>query len=89
MEENNLMEAFTNLNINDKRNSYNEELLKLYELLKSGFELNMADNSNALYNYNRNTDSELSEGDYLIREYKNILLIRQLFIDYMIYTKNR
>ena len=73
--------GFSNLNTNDKRNSYNEEILKIYELLKSGFDIGENDSNFTLYNYDSNNEQDFSEDEFLTNEYRNILLIREMVIN--------
>jgi len=87
MEKNNLIIAFSNLDINDKRNSYNEELLRIYELLKSSFNNIENDPRFQLHNYDSNYEHNLSEDEFLTNEYKNILMIREMIINYIIMKK--
>lgn len=86
MEIDNLVVAFSNLNSNDKRNSYNEEILRIYELLKTYFDENNCNYK--VHNYNSNEESEISEDEFLINEYKNILVLREMIINCIFMKKN-
>ena len=77
MDEENMYIAFRNLEINEKRNLYNEEVVKLYELLKN-INGNSTEQSSVLRNYNINADSELTEEEYLSYEFENIYLGSEL-----------
>lgn len=87
MDEENMYIAFRNLEINEKRNLYNEEVVKLYELLKN-INGNSTEQSSVLRNYNINTDSGLTEEEYLSYEFENIIKLREQIIKY-IASKNK
>lgn len=86
MKSDSLITTFKSLDYNNKRNAYNTEIQKIFELLKH---LNLIDKDDCIYNYNSNTDSILSEGEYLTFEYKNILSIRQKLISYIVEKENK
>lgn len=69
--------AFDNLEINEKRNAYNEEILKLFEMLKT---LSGEGFNKKIWNYNSNEDYYLSEEEYLSHEYQNILELRNIIL---------
>lgn len=79
MEHEELIATFFNMDITDKRNAYNEEILRLYETIKSFFNYNnqMEDK---LYNYHISNDKYLNEEEYLTKEYENLIKIRELFL---------
>ena len=56
MVESELFESFEQLSTNHKRNSLNEEMLKIYEILHSIIKNeNTNDNTSNISNYNQNT----------------------------------
>lgn len=77
-ESNELVEAFLNLDINDKRNEFNIEIIKIFEILKEFMNI---DTTYKLCNYNKNVDSILNEDNYLALEYQNIMKIRQYILE--------
>ena len=77
-EKSELIDAFSNLNTNNKRNTYNNEIIKLFEILKEYMRLNTTDE---LYNYNSYMHSILDEDNYLVLEYQNIMKIRQYVLN--------
>lgn len=85
MDKQELLLAFSNMDINDKRDCYNEEILKMFELLKLYFD-DSRDYDLSIDNYNFNKDFLLNEDEYLTKEFKNILTIQE-FIIYSISAK--
>lgn len=87
MEKDDLIAVFSNLETNDKRNSYNEEILKIYELLKSAFNFSGNNPNFTLHNYDSNKEENISEDEFLINEYRNVLMLREMIINCMILKK--
>lgn len=78
-----LSAVFSNLNINSKRNVYNQEKLKLFELLRIIINVNLDDIVTNFRNYDQNDDSYFDEGEYLELEYQNLLLLREILLFYI------
>lgn len=82
--EHELYEKFKKIGLNDKRNEFNQEMIRIYELVNQitkakGFEL---DNSNII-NYNIEKDKSMSEDEYLFYQYQNLINIRKTIINYI------
>lgn len=80
MENQNLNEAFKNLDTNEKRNEYNAEISKIYEILKVIISAKGYKEVKNLRNYDVEEDRNLTEDEFLAYEYQNILLFRDLLL---------
>lgn len=80
MEKEELKLAFKELSLNDKRNIYNEEILKLFEIFRTYFNAEQLISSQELYNYNVYNDEFLDEEKLLEKEYLNILCLREVIL---------
>lgn len=82
--ENELYEKFKKLGLNDKRNEFNQEMIKIFILINQitkskGF---TEDNTNII-NYNSAEDKKISEDEYLFYQYQNLINIRKSIINYI------
>ena len=83
MIENELFSKFENLSTNDKRNVFNEEMIKIFELLKAITSNHEYVNNLNVSNYNPNTENIISEDEYLFKAYKDLINIRKILIEYV------
>lgn len=79
-----LYEKFVKVGLNDKRNIFNQEMVKIFELLNqvtnaTGYEKEVA----KIINYDINKDKKISEDEYLFYQYQNLINIRKLVINYL------
>lgn len=79
-----LYEKFVKVGLNDKRNIFNQEMAKIYELLNQvtnamGYEKDVT----RIINYDVTSDSKISEDEYLFYQYQNLINIRKLIINYL------
>lgn len=84
MDKQELKQAFDNLDLNQKRNAYNEEILKLFELFRDYCNMESTISNLPLYNYNIYNDEFLEEDEVLSKEYLNILYLRELILTTLI-----
>lgn len=82
--ENELYEKFNKLGLNDKRNEFNQEMIKIFELVNQitiakGFKKDTAN----IINYDIAKDQSMSEDKYLLYQYKNLINIRKSIINYI------
>ena len=82
--ENELYEKFNKLGLNDKRNEFNQEMIKIFELINQitiakGFQNDAAN----IINYDIEKDQSMSEDEYLLYQYKNLINIRKVIINYL------
>lgn len=82
--ENELYEKFNKLGLNDKRNEFNQEMIKIFELINQitiakGFQNDTAN----IINYDIEKDQSMSEDEYLLYQYKNLINIRKVIINYI------
>ena len=82
MIENTLFEKFEKLSNNDKRNVFNEEMIKIFEFLKTISINSEKINELSISNYNSNTEKSISEDEFLCKSYKNLINIRKALIEY-------
>ena len=82
--ENELYEKFNKLGLNDKRNEFNQEIIKIFELVNEitiakGFQ----NEKTNIINYNIVKDQSISEDQYLFYQYQNLINIRKTIINYI------
>ena len=78
MIEQELIGAFSQLNINEKRNQISAELEKLGLLLDTVHqEYNIQKLPSSLYAYNKATNKNMSNEEYFNKMYENIIFIRK------------
>ncbi len=80
MEKEEIKQAFEQLSLNEKRNVYNEEILKIFEIFRTYCNAEDIISSQQLYNYNIYNDDSLTEEELLTKEYLNILYLRELIL---------
>ena len=86
--ENELYEKFNKLGLNDKRNEFNQEMIKILELINhitktKGYENDMV----KTINYDIIKDKSMSEDEYLFYQYQNLINIRKTIINYLSWNK--
>ena len=82
--ENELYEKFNKLGLHDKRNEFNQEMIKILELINhitktKGYKNNMV----KPINYDIIKDKSMSEDEYLFYQYQNLINIRKTIINYL------
>jgi len=82
--ENELYEKFNKIGLNDKRNEFNQEMIKIFELINQittakGFQNDITN----IINYDIIKDKSMSEDEYLFYQYKNLINIRKAIINYI------
>lgn len=82
--ENELYEKFKKIGLNDKRNEFNQEMIKIFTLVNQitkakGYENDVAN----IINYNAVEDKTMSEDEYLFYQYQNLINIRKAIINYI------
>ena len=82
--ENELYEKFNKVGLNDKRNIFNQEMIKIFELVNQvtnakGYEKELA----KIINYDITKDMKISEDEYLFYQYQNLINIRKLIINFL------
>lgn len=77
MEYEELYESFSKLGLDDKRNAYNQELLKVYFLIKEYINKQNISIETDFYNYQKGLDRNLSESELLDKNFKNIYSIKR------------
>lgn len=78
MVEQDLINAFSQLGINEKRNQISAELEKLGLLLDTVHqEYNIQKLPSSLYTYNKATDEKMSNEEYFNKMYESIIFIRK------------
>ena len=74
------IEAYNNLDTNNKRDKLNHELLVIKELLKeTESDLNL-DNDVDIYDYNPENDKDWTEDDFLMSTYQDVYNIERELI---------
>lgn len=86
--ETNLYEKFNKIGLNDKRNEFNQEMLKIFELVNQitkaeGFE----NDKENMINYDVIKDKTISEDEYLFYQYQNLINIRKAIINYILWKE--
>ena len=82
--ENQLYEKFIKVGLNDKRNIFNQEMAKIYELLNQVTNaVCFEKDATKIINYDVTNDSKISEDEYLFYQYQNLINIRKLIINYL------
>lgn len=81
---NELFDKFKNLGLNDKRNEFNQEMLKIFALISEitkskGYQGEIVN----IINYNLAKDQGMSEDEYLSLQYQNLINIRKSIINYI------
>ena len=74
------IEAYNNLDTNNKRNKLNREILTIGEYIKNIEEKLGLKNEIDLYNYNAYKDNNLSEDEFLVSTYQDIFNIEREII---------
>ena len=82
--ENELYEKFNKIGLNDKRNEFNQEMIKILELVNQitkakGYEKDIVE----IINYDIIKDKSMSEDEYLFYQYQNLINIRKSIINYL------
>jgi len=82
--ENELFDKFKLLGLNDKRNEFNGELLKIHALINEitkakGYQGQISN----IINYNLANDKNISEDEYLFLQYQNLINIRKSIVNYI------
>ena len=82
--ENELYEKFNKIGLNDKRNEFNQEMIKIFELVNlitkaKGYQNDIA----KIINYDSIRDESMSEDEYLFYQYQNLINIRKTIINYI------
>ena len=82
--ENELYEKFNKIGLNDKRNEFNQEMIKILELVNQikkakGYEKDIV----KIINYDIIKDKSMSEDEYLFYQYQNLINIRKSIINYL------
>ena len=84
MVESELFIKFEKLSTNDKRNAFNEEMIKIFGLLTAITKIKETETENLnISNYNSNTEKSISEDEYLVKAYKDLINIRKVLINYI------
>lgn len=77
MEEyNKLFNEYSKLGLDDKRNIYSEEIIKISLLLKEHLKLFNLDLINEPYNYKKDIDKRMTESELLNRNYEDIYILK-------------
>ena len=79
-----LYEKFKKIGLNDKRNEFNQEMIKILEIINQitkvkGYENDMT----KIINYDIIKDQTMSEDEYLYYQYQNLINIRKSIINYI------
>lgn len=74
------IEAYNNLDTNNKRNKLNREILTIGEYIKNIEEKLGLKNEIDLYNYNAYKDNNLSEDEFLVSTYQDVFNIEREII---------
>ncbi len=82
--ENELYEKFNKIGLNDKRNEFNQEIIKIFELVNmitkaKGYQNDIA----KIINYDSIRDESMGEDEYLFYQYQNLINIRKTIINYI------
>jgi len=72
----NLFEKFSKLGINEKRDAFSEEIIKISYILRNYLNKYNQDIIEEPYNYSKVNDEDLSETDFLDLEYKDLYYIK-------------
>lgn len=80
MEYEQLYENYSKLGLDDKRDAYNQELLKVYFLIKEYLTKQNIVFEEKFFNYQKGIDKELSESELLDENFKNIYNIKRELI---------
>ena len=67
---------FSKLGLNEKRDAFNEELVKVAYILKNYLNKYNQDILDEPYNYKKELDKEMTESEFLNLNYKNIYYIK-------------
>lgn len=79
-----LYEKFKKIGLNDKRNEFNQEMIKIFTLINQITEIKGFESENEkLINYNIKEDKSISEDEYLFYQYQNLINIRKAIINYI------
>ena len=84
-----LFNNFSKLGLDEKRNAFNEELIKVAYLIKNHLKYFNQDIKNEPYNYNKGTDKVLTESELLDLNYKNIYYIKSELLILMSLIESR
>lgn len=71
-----LFEKFSKLGINEKRDAFSEEIMKISYILKNYLNKYNQDIIEEPYNYSKVKDENLTETDFLNLEYKDLYYIK-------------
>lgn len=82
--ENELYEKFNKIGLNDKRNEFNQEMIKIFELVNEITKAKGYQNDiSKIINYDSIRDESMSEDEYLFYQYQNLINIRKTIINYI------
>lgn len=82
--ENELYAKFNKIGLNDKRNVFNLEMIKLFEIINMITNVKGYHSDNVkIINYDLIKDKSMSEDEYLFYQYQNLINIRKALINYV------
>lgn len=82
--EDDVFDKFEKLSINDKRNKFNEEMIKIYELIVAVTKTQgYTEELSKINNYNPTEHNKLTEDEYLLMIYKDLINIRKVLVNYI------